>query len=165
MSNAVLACSRCSERKAEEHFSLNRSKKSGRAAYCKECMKGYRSSEGAREKARVRSREYHLKNKERRNVATRVAQWQRRGLKMSMEEWQAFLDEHGERCEYPGCPEQQVSPDHDHMTGELRGILCRKHNRALGMFGDSVEGLQKAIDYLHFTRQRIREHNEASMAN
>jgi hypothetical protein len=124
-------------------------------------MKGYRYPE----EARARSREYHLKNKERRNVAMRVAQWNRRGLKISMKEWQAFLDEHGERCEYPGCPEQQVSPDHDHVTGELRGILCRKHNRALGMFGDSVEGLQKAIDYLHVTQRRIREHNEASMVN
>lgn len=38
--------------------------------------------------------------------------------------------------------------DHSKKTGEVRGILCSSHNTALGVFGDTVEGLQLAIDYL-----------------
>lgn len=38
--------------------------------------------------------------------------------------------------------------DHDHTTGEFRGILCQTHNRALGMLGDSKESLLKMIEYL-----------------
>jgi hypothetical protein len=38
--------------------------------------------------------------------------------------------------------------DHNHDTGEFRGVLCKQCNRALGMFGDSPETLNNAIEYL-----------------
>lgn len=38
--------------------------------------------------------------------------------------------------------------DHDHKTGCARGYLCNGCNRGLGMLGDSIEGLTKAINYL-----------------
>lgn len=38
--------------------------------------------------------------------------------------------------------------DHCHTTGKIRMVLCRNHNAALGMFNDSVEELQSAIEYL-----------------
>lgn len=38
--------------------------------------------------------------------------------------------------------------DHNHETGEFRGVLCRQCNRALGMFRDSPVILQSALNYL-----------------
>jgi L-ascorbate metabolism protein UlaG (beta-lactamase superfamily) len=38
--------------------------------------------------------------------------------------------------------------DHDHKTNTFRGHLCHSCNRAIGMFQDSKEVLQRAIDYL-----------------
>ena len=38
--------------------------------------------------------------------------------------------------------------DHDHKTEKFRGWLCKKCNTGLGNFGDSIEGLKKAIRYL-----------------
>ena len=42
----------------------------------------------------------------------------------------------------------RVCIDHDHVSGELRGILCSSCNTGLGHLGDSIEGLEKAIAYL-----------------
>ena len=38
--------------------------------------------------------------------------------------------------------------DHNHETGEFRGVLCRQCNRALGMFKDSTAVLKSALEYL-----------------
>jgi hypothetical protein len=38
--------------------------------------------------------------------------------------------------------------DHCHDTGKVRALLCRVCNVGLGHFGESVERLQAAIDYL-----------------
>jgi len=38
--------------------------------------------------------------------------------------------------------------DHDHKTGDIRGLLCTAHNRALGNFQDNPEWLDRAAEYL-----------------
>lgn len=38
--------------------------------------------------------------------------------------------------------------DHDHETGEVRGLLCRMCNSGLGFLGDSILGIIKAVKYL-----------------
>ncbi|VVB53256.1 Recombination endonuclease VII [uncultured archaeon] len=42
--------------------------------------------------------------------------------------------------------------DHNHLTGNIRGILCHHCNTSLGMFLDSQELLEKAKDYLNGNR-------------
>lgn len=38
--------------------------------------------------------------------------------------------------------------DHDHETGVFRGWLCHNCNKAIGLLGDTVEGVKKAVRYL-----------------
>jgi len=38
--------------------------------------------------------------------------------------------------------------DHSHKTGAVRGLLCARCNSALGLFGDSIDILIEAMDYL-----------------
>ena len=43
--------------------------------------------------------------------------------------------------------------DHHHDSGTVRGLLCNKHNRALGLFGEDIGLLQEAIRYLEKHQQ------------
>lgn len=42
--------------------------------------------------------------------------------------------------------------DHDHKTGQVRGLLCRQCNAAIGILGDSASRLRSAASYLDVTR-------------
>ena len=44
--------------------------------------------------------------------------------------------------------DQKLEVDHNHTTGEVRGMLCSRCNGALGHFCDDVDLLRKAILYL-----------------
>jgi hypothetical protein len=38
--------------------------------------------------------------------------------------------------------------DHDHESGELRGLLCHRCNCGLGYFGDNLANMRRAVAYL-----------------
>jgi len=38
--------------------------------------------------------------------------------------------------------------DHDHATGAIRGVVCRKCNAGIAALGDSIEGVRRALAYL-----------------
>ena len=44
--------------------------------------------------------------------------------------------------------DQMLSVDHDHITDQVRGLLCQDCNIAIGYFHDDSTRLQKAIKYL-----------------
>jgi Autographiviridae endonuclease VII len=47
-------------------------------------------------------------------------------------------------------PEEPLHVDHCHSTGEVRGLLCRKCNMAIGFLKDNPESCWRAGDYLAF---------------
>jgi hypothetical protein len=52
-------------------------------------------------------------------------------------------------CERANGRTKKLSVDHNHATGEVRGLLCGPCNRdVLGHLRDSTEALQRGIDYL-----------------
>lgn len=52
------------------------------------------------------------------------------------------------QCRICGTRNMGLCVDHDHTSGQFRGILCRSCNTGLGHFKDSVLLLARAIIYL-----------------
>jgi hypothetical protein len=50
-----------------------------------------------------------------------------------------------------------VHIDHDHTTGEVRGMLCFRCNAALGQLGDDVDRVRRAADYLQGRKIVMRQ--------
>jgi hypothetical protein len=54
---------------------------------------------------------------------------------------------------FNGHPRKLVV-DHCHLTGEVRKLLCRSCNSALGFFKDNIETMKRAIEYVENARTR-----------
>lgn len=67
-----------------------------------------------------------------------------------LDEMKAMAGGHCELCGIAekDAPKGTLHCDHDHSTGQPRGMLCMHCNQGLGHFKDSQWRLQKAIEYL-----------------
>ena len=45
--------------------------------------------------------------------------------------------------------EKELSIDHDHVTGRVRGLLCECCNSAIGLFDEDIHILNNAIEYIN----------------
>ena len=75
-------------------------------------------------------------------------------ISMSTAELVAYLIEHNGVCAIPGCDNHEASgayrlhAEHDHETGEFRGLVCNQCNVAMGQTGDSPERLRALANFL-----------------
>jgi hypothetical protein len=69
-------------------------------------------------------------------------------FKLSMVDWQKLFDFQEGKCAICGNKLIKANTDHDHASGEVRGLLCARCNRALGRFGDRLDLLLAAVAYL-----------------
>jgi len=66
------------------------------------------------------------------------------------EEYAALLADQGGVCYICGgkSGKKRLAVDHDHKTGETRGLLCKRCNRMLGYYRDNADTFQRAAIYL-----------------
>lgn len=72
---------------------------------------------------------------------------------ITRQQYLSMKKEQNNCCKICGTNEQQTKQkelciDHDHFTGEVRGLLCHSCNVALGFFNDDTSLLMKAIEYV-----------------
>ena len=51
----------------------------------------------------------------------------------------------------------QCCVDHEHISGQVRGLLCRSCNLAIGHFHDSTLWVQRALEYLGDTEMELSQ--------
>jgi len=83
-------------------------------------------------------------NPEKARDVQRRFQWKRQGI--DPDKAKALRDSRT-TCDICGS-DIMLAVDHDHNTGLIRGVLCRRCNQALGALGDSVESIERVLAYL-----------------
>ena len=69
----------------------------------------------------------------------------------SLDNYKTLIEAHGNVCGICGEAEMDnpsLSIDHCHTTGKIRGLLCTRCNRGLGLFKDNSKNLLNAVKYL-----------------
>lgn len=129
-------CSSCQEVKPVELFNRNKSTKTGYHNQCRPCTKLWKPTAEALKISRKRTRE-----------------WNRlKATGFTPDDFKTKLQEQGNVCAICGTNNPgklDFCADHDHETGQKRGVLCRKCNSGLGHFNDNIEFMEKAIMYLN----------------
>lgn len=66
---------------------------------------------------------------------------------LTKEEWLKLVKEHGGKCAI--CKnEEKLQIDHCHQTKKVRGLLCARCNKAIGLFKDDIDRVISAVEYL-----------------
>lgn len=81
--------------------------------------------------------------------------WLRAKYGISTEQRAAMLVACGGCCEICSRPfDGPPNVDHDHSTGDVRGLLCSPCNQGLGHFADDEARLERAAAYLSSRRRK-----------
>lgn len=77
---------------------------------------------------------------------------------ITLEEYQTMWDAQGGVCAICGRPEtildhrskkiRWLAVDHNHETGEVRGLLCSNCNKAVGLLHEDIEVIKNVVKYL-----------------
>lgn len=153
-------CTLCHLNKPLSEFRKQSDKKDGHQSACKDCAKVKDKEYSDKEKNKFRARIYRKTHKKhiselRRNRYLKTLekhkdQQLKRAFGISLVDYNKMLEKQHGKCKICLKPEinRQLSVDHDHKTGKVRGLLCNHCNRGLGSFYDNTEMLKAAIKYL-----------------
>lgn len=150
---AAKNCPHCNQFKPLSEFYKNKSRPSGVASWCKECVKKDASKWAKNNRSKI--------NKRRRKYAKENPNYNRqnnlkRNYNISLTEYEQIEHQQNGVCAICNKRETyknqyslaRLSVDHDHITGEIRGLLCKNCNLGLGYFKDNIASLSSAINYL-----------------
>lgn len=146
--NAIIFCTGCLVDKPRVEFCEGALHPNSKRSRCKKCRAA---------KVRVWSKTPRGREINARHEAMRVRdpkplmeKFRQKRYGITPEQYVALVNRAAGRCEACGCPPgpKGLGIDHDHKTGEVRGLLCDRCNLAIGYFKDDVTLLERAIAYL-----------------
>ena|SRR3990167_6756640 len=153
-------CSKCGEEKAIIAFSktspgvcrvcYNQRKKTWRLANPlkqKNSEQKWMSSLTNKEIHKLAMSRWYQQNKKKLKQSARKAHLARE-YGLSEEDYERMYVEQGGKCVICSGWQNRLCVDHDHQTGRVRQLLCRRCNAAIGSFEEDIRLLAQAIDYL-----------------
>jgi len=140
-----LICRKCGKSKPLSRFANNgngytyKDGKSRYKAVCKDCLTAYQ-------------REWKRNNPQR---AKRIDRAYRIKVKygITRDEYAALLKSQNGTCALCGAERassrnENLNIDHNHETGQIRGLLCTRCNTVIGLVNEDISLLSKMVEYL-----------------
>jgi hypothetical protein len=135
-------CIDCGERKPLDSYYKRSGNRDGLDNRCKPCEKARNKAwtSANPDKVRTAGKRYVLRAK----------------YGITVEQYDELLAAQGGLCACCGSDSPRgrgtyFPVDHDHDTGEVRGLLCTPCNVGIGALGDTEEGVLRALEYLRRT--------------
>ena len=95
-------------------------------------------------------------NNPKRKLYNKIRNFKKYGL--TIEKYNSLLIKQNNKCaicsseekskQNNGIHTRQLAIDHCHKTGKIRSLLCSQCNKGIGHFNDSIELLNRVIEYL-----------------
>jgi hypothetical protein len=130
-------CTKCGIEKPLSDFHKNKSTKDKYCSLCKSCNNKHAAA-------------WNKKQTQKRKIIVQKNNYKKR-YGLTVEQKQDLIDGQDSKCAI--CKNDlkdthDVCVDHNHITGSIRGILCRKCNLGIGHLQDSIDILKSAVKYL-----------------
>ncbi|KKU98328.1 MAG: hypothetical protein UY28_C0004G0066 [Candidatus Amesbacteria bacterium GW2011_GWB1_48_13] len=118
-------CRPCSRLRKVKYYHLNKEK-------IKACRKTYREANPEKVRGVRLKREYGI----------------------TIRQYQSRLAKQNNKCAACGCSGQKLVVDHDHITKQIRDLLCDGCNRGIGQLRDDPIVIRRAARYVESHRQQ-----------
>lgn len=138
-----LKCSRCKQEKDPSHFTKRTNRARGVYSQCKEC----------------RAKAQKQRNNNNRAIQAHRHAWTLKKFGLTPAQYEAMAKAQDYVCASCGDPEttvvskadprvRRLAVDHCHVTGKVRGLLCRACNQGIGNFKDEPWRMEAAATYI-----------------
>jgi hypothetical protein len=143
-------CTKCLLTKNIEEFPLHKNYKGGRSTWCIACHndQGRRWSKENPEKRNEKDKARNKRNPDKKRNSKLKQLY---GI--TLIEFTDMSIKQNDKCLICGKHKldnknSKLFVDHCHKTGKIRGLICDRCNKCLGLMEDDIELLQGAIEYL-----------------
>lgn len=127
-------CSKCKVEKELSEYTKRYDRASGVRPHCKECQRKIDAYKRTTEKGKAKYRN---------------SSWKQQGINITYEEYKIKYEKVKGYCEICNKQFPSLCVDHNHTTGEIRGLLCTSCNLGIEQFKETQSMLYNAIDYLN----------------
>ena len=121
----MFECTKCKIEQETVNFHIRNSLKRGHDSWCKTCKSVYR-------------KEYFQKNKDKEVKRGRVKAWKTYNIDISYEKYEEMYLSCAGKCQICSKQSETLDVDHNHTTGNIRGLLCGSCNRGIGLLKESI---------------------------